>query len=178
MKKRKNQDTQMTHYLNNINENTQSIVKNTEEMVEKIDHIAQNTKDIAKRGKSNLPLIIAVITLIVTAIGVLIAYLQYKDSHIAPSEYKTYLSSEYTTLRVNAITDLTATLNFDTDSISISAYLNSVIDGDTLLMIRNNENEWHRKVYFEHTGTYEVIATAIAPNGETIEATIEIEVIP
>ena len=52
------------------------------------------------------------------------------------------------------------------------------MDGDTLSMIRNNETEWHKKVYFEHTGTYEIIATAIAPDGRTIENSIKIEVIP
>lgn len=178
MKKRKYQEAQTTHSLKNINASTQSIAKNTEKIAKKLGDVAQTTKTIEENSKSKLPIIIAIITLIVTAIGVYIAYLQYKDSHIAPLEYEIYLSSEYTTLKLNAITDLTATLNFDTDSISISAYLNSVIDGDTLSMIRISETEWHRKVYFEHTGTYEVIATAIAPNGETTEATIEIEVIP
>lgn len=178
MKRRKYQETQMTHYLSNIDERAQNIAKNTEEMTERLGDVAQSTKAIAERDKSKLPIIIALITLIVTAIGVYIAYLQYKDSHIASSEYEIYLSSEYTTLKMNAITDLTATLNFDTESISISAYLNSVIDGDTLSMIRNNETEWHKKVYFEHTGTYEVIATAIAPNGKTVEKSIKIKVIP
>lgn len=178
MKKRKYQETQTAHSLENINESSQSIAKNIDKMAEKLDDVVQSTKTIEENSNSKLPIIIAIITLIVTSIGVCIAYLQYKDSHIAPSEYEMYLSSEYTTLKVNAITDLTATLNFDTESISISAYFNSVIDGDTLSMIRNNETKWHKKVYFEHTGTYEVIATAIAPNGETIEASIEIEVIP
>lgn len=104
--------------------------------------------------------------------------MEYRDAHVSPFEYNVYLSSEYTKLKVNAETDLKATLNFDTDSISISAYLNSVIDGDTLFMTRNNETEWHKKVRFEHIGTYEVIATAVAPNGDIIENFIDIEVIP
>ena len=107
-----------------------------------------------------------------------IAYLQYKESHVASSEYAIYLSSEYTKLKVHVETDLTATLNFDTNAVTISAYLDSVMDGDTLSMIRNNETAWHKRVYFEHTGTYEIIATSIAPNGKTIENTIKIEVIP
>ena len=148
-------------------------------MVQKIDSVEQkNTKDHKEPKESKLTIIIAIVTLVVTAIGVYIAYLQYKDSHVASSEYMIYLGSEYTTLRVKAETDLIATLNFDTDSVSISAFLNSVIDGESLLMIRNNETEWHKKVYFEHTGTYEVIASAVAPNGETVEASIAIKVIP
>lgn len=108
-----------------------------------------------------------------------IAYLQYRESHVAsPEEYTIYLSSEYTKLKVGVETDLMATLNFDTNAVTISAYLDSIMDGDPLLMIRNNETEWHKKVYFEHTGTYEIIATAIAPNGEAIENSIKIEVIP
>ena len=178
MRKRKNQKTQMTHYLNNIEESNRIISKSTGEIVEKLSNVEHSTNIIAKSNTSKLPIIIAVITLIVTAIGVYIAYLQYNDSHVASSEYEIYLSSEYTKLKVNAETDLTATLNFDTNSISISAYLNSVIDGDTLLMTRKNETEWHKKVCFEHIGIYEVIATAIAPDGDTIEKSIEIEVIP
>ena len=178
MRKKRNQEAQMTHYLNNIDESSQSIAKNTEKIVETLDHVEHNTKVIAKSNKSKLPIIIAIITLIVTTLGVYIAYLQYKESHVTSPEYKIFLSSEYTKLKVNVETDLTATLNFDTNAVTISAYLDSVMDGDTLSMIRNNETEWHKKVYFEHTGTYEVIATSIAPNGKTIEQSIKIEIIP
>lgn len=174
----RNKELQMSHYLNNIDKNSQSIAKSTEQMVKTLDNIEHNTKVIAKSNKSKLPIIIAIVTLIVTTLGVYIAYLQYKESHVASSEYTIFLSSEYSKLKVHAQTDLTATLNFDTSAVTISAYLDSVIDGDTLSMIRNNETEWHKMVYFEHTGTYEIIATSIAPNGETIENSLKIEVIP
>lgn len=178
MGKKRSQEVQMNHHLNNIEENSRSIAKNTEKIVKTVDNVERNTKDIAKSTKSKLTIIIAIVTLIVTTLGVYIAYLQYKESHVASSEYTIYLSSEYTKLKVSVETDLTATLNFDTNTVTISAYLDSVMDGDTLSMTRNNETEWHKKVYFEHTGTYEIIATAITPNGKTIENTIEIEVIP
>lgn len=178
MKKKRNQEAKMTHYLNNIDENSQSIAKSTEKIAETLDNVERNTEVIAKSNKSKLPIIIGIITLIVTTLGVYIAYLQYKESHVASPEYTIYLSSEYTKLKVNVETDLTATLNFDTNTVTISAYLDSVIDGDTLSMIRNNETEWHKKVYFEHTGTYEIIATTIAPNGKAIENSIKIDVIP
>lgn len=178
MRKKRNQEAKITHYLNNIDENSQSIAKSTEKIAKTLDNVERNTKTITNSNKSKLPIIIAIVTLIVTTLGVYIAYLQYKESHVASPEYTIYLSSEYTKLKVNAETDMTATLNFDTNAVTISAYLDLVMDGDTLSMTRNNETEWHKKVYFEHTGTYEIIATAIAPNGKTIENTIEIEVIP
>ena len=178
MRKKRNQETQMTHYLNKIDENSQSIAKSTVKMAETLDNVERNTEVITKSTKSKLSIIIAIIALILSALGVYIAYLQYKESHVAPSDYTIYLSSEYTKLKVHVETDLTATLNFDANVVTISAYLDSVMDGDTLSMTRNNETEWHKKVYFEHTGTYEIIATAIAPNGKTIENIIEIEVIP
>ena len=143
-----------------------------------IDTVEENTRLSEKDSRFDPFIIIEILALIVTTIGVLIAYLQYKDSHVSQSEYKIYLSSEYTTLKVTAATDITATLNFDANSVSLSAYLDSVADGDTLLMTRNNETEWHKKVYFEHLGTYEVIATAVTPDGETVEASLEIKVIP
>ena len=178
MRKKRNQEAQMTHYLNKIDENSQSIAQSTEKIAETLDNVKHNTEAITKSNKSKLPIIISIVTLIVTTLGLYIAYLQYKESHIASPEYTIYLSSEYTKLKVRVETDLTATLNFDASAVTISAYLDSVLDGDTLSMIRNNETEWHKKVYFEHTGTYEIIATSIAPNGKTIENFIKIEVIP
>lgn len=73
---------------------------------------------------------------------------------------------------------MTTTLNFDTNAVIISAYLDSVMASDTLSIIRNNETEWHKKGYFEHIGTYEIIATSITPNRKTIEKSIKIVVIP
>lgn len=178
MRKKRNQEAKMTHSLNKIDESSHIIAKSTEKIAETLDNVERNTKAITKSNKSKLTIILTIVSLIVTTLGLYIPYLQYKESHVAPSEYMIYLSSEYTKLKVNAETDLTATLNFDTNAVTISAYYNSVMDGDTLSMTRNNETEWHKKVYFEHTGTYEIISTAIAPNGKTIENSIKIEVIP
>ena len=90
----------MTHYLNKIDENSQSIAKSTVQMAETLDNVEHNTKVIAKDTKSKLSIIIAIIALIISALGVYIAYLQYKETHVAPSEYTIYLSSEYTKLKV------------------------------------------------------------------------------
>lgn len=178
MRKKRNQETKTTHYLNKLDENSQSIAKSTEKIAKTLDDVKRNTSAITKSSKSKLPIIIGIVTLIVTTFGVYIAYLQYKESHDASPEFTIYLSSEYTKLKARVETDLTATLNFDTNDVTISAYLDSVMDGDTLSMTRNNETEWHKKVYFEHTGTYVIIATAIAPNGKIIENSVKIEVIP
>ncbi len=88
------------------------------------------------------------------------------------------MSSEYSKLKVNGPTDILATLNFDANAVSISAYLDSVIDGDILKMERKNETEWHKKVCFVHTGIYKVVATATASNGDIVEGYVEIEVVP
>ncbi len=175
MKKARNRDKNASNHLGEIDKSVQSISKNAEKIAEGIDIIANDAKSPEKTFLARLAIVVAILTLIVTAIGVLN---DNKDSPVSQSEYKIYLSSEYTTLKVTAATDITAALNFDANSVSLSAYLDSVADGDTLLMTRNNETEWHKKVYFEHLGTYEVIATAVTPDGETVEASLGIKVIP
>lgn len=178
MKKARNHDTNASNHLDEIDKSVQSISKNAEKIAEGIDTIANDAKSPEKTFLAWLAAVVTILGVIIATISVLIDYSQYKDSHVSQSEYKIYLSSEYTTLKVTAATDITATLNFDANSVSLSAYLDSVADGDTLLMTRNNETEWHKKVYFEHLGTYEVIATAVTPDGETVEASLEIKVIP
>lgn len=103
--------------------------------------------------------------------------MQYKEFHFTPSEYTFYLSSKYTKLKVKFKTDLTA-LNFGTNAVTISTYLDSIMDSDTVSMIHNNETEWPKKVYIKHTCNYEIIATSIAPKGKTIENPIKIKVNP
>lgn len=43
----------MAHYLNNIDENSQSIAKDTEKIAETLNNIEYNTKVIAKIKASN-----------------------------------------------------------------------------------------------------------------------------
>lgn len=117
MRKKRIEEAKMTHYLNKIDENSHIIAKSTEKIAETLDTVERNTTSITKSNKSKLPIFIAIVTLIVTTFGVYIAYLQYKESHVASSEYTIYLSSEYTKLKVNVETDLTATLNFDTNTV-------------------------------------------------------------
>ena len=72
---------------------------------------------------------------------------------------------------------MTATLNFEADSVNITAYLASG-KSDTLPMSRKNSTEWEEKVIFNETGTHKIVAAATAPDGSVLEDTIEVEVIP
>lgn len=71
---------------------------------------------------------------------------------------------------------MTATLNFDADEVSITAYLASG-KVDTLIMNRKNPTEWCKKVIFNETGIHKIVAVAVAPNGEEIKGSTEVEVI-
>lgn len=92
--------------------------------------------------------------------------------------YEIYLYPDYSRVEVGFQTDITATLNFDTDSVSIDAYLDSVHNGDTVTMKQKNSSEWQAKVYFEETGTYEIVATATASDESIVKGTVEVEVVP
>ena len=72
---------------------------------------------------------------------------------------------------------MTATLNFEADEVSITAYLASG-KVDTLTMNRKNLTEWGKKVVFNETGIHKIVAAALAPDGRIIEGVTEIEVIP
>ncbi len=92
-------------------------------------------------------------------------------------EYTIYLYSAYSTVKVYAETEMTATLNFETDAVSITAYYESGGE-DTIALKRKNATEWQKTVYFEKLGVHKVVVTAETPDGETIENSIEVEVIP
>lgn len=72
---------------------------------------------------------------------------------------------------------MTATLNFEADEVSITAYLASG-KVDTVILNRKNATEWGNKVEFDEIGIHTIVATAVAPNGRTIEGSAEVEVIP
>ena len=93
------------------------------------------------------------------------------------SEYKIYLYPEYSTFYIGMQIDMTASVNFETDAVIITAYLASGRE-DTVSLERKNTTEWQKKVEFTETGVHEIVVTAIAPNGEVIENSIEVKVIP
>lgn len=69
------------------------------------------------------------------------------------------------------------TLNFETESVIITAYLASG-KSDTLQMNKKSSSEWYKRVYFNETGKHTIIATATTSDGNIIENSISIEVIP
>lgn len=174
MSKRRKKNIDTVNTINRIDKNIETIAKNSEETNIKLSSLINS-------NKSKLTKIITVVTLIaalVTISGFTLKDLIQKFIGNPPQQYEIYLSSEYSKIESNANTDVLATLNFDAETVSIAAYLDSVIDGDILKMEQKNETEWHKKVRFEHTGIYKVVATATAPNGDTIEGYMEIEVVP
>ena len=146
MSKRRKKNADTTNTMNRMDKNIEVIAKNSAET-------NNNVAELVKNSRSKLPIIISIIALFFTISGVSV-YGIIKDFIKKPPQYEIYLSSEYYTLEVNTNTDILATLNFDTSSISIAGYLNSVRDGKILEMKQKNETEWQRKVSFEHTGCY------------------------
>lgn len=177
-----------------INEDMKAITKNTEQANVNLGYIKSNTDILVQNSKSRLPIIIAiigttatVIGTIATIIGIIISNGEFATENssnkpdslsTAISSYEIYLYPDYKRLTKYFETDITATLNFDTNSISITAYLDSVKDGDTIEMAQKNSKEWQAKVYFEQIGIYEVVATATAPDGTIVEGSVKIEVVP
>lgn len=93
------------------------------------------------------------------------------------SAHTIYLYSEYNPVELYVETEITATLNFETDAVAITAYLASG-EESTLPLERKNVTEWQKKVKFTETGVHKVVVTAETSDGETIENSIEVEVIP
>lgn len=91
-------------------------------------------------------------------------------------EYKIYLYSEYSKITIYSENNITATLNFEAEEVSITAYLASG-GVDRLYMNRRNSTEWGKKVIFNETGIHKIVAVAVAPNGEEIKGSTEVEVI-
>lgn len=93
------------------------------------------------------------------------------------SAHMIYLYSEYNPVELYVETEITATLNFEADAVAITAYLASG-EESTLPLERKNATEWQKKVQFTETGVHKVVVTAETSDGETIENSIEVEVIP
>lgn len=180
--------------LNNINQGVEMLVETSDQVGKKMDGI---TEELVKGNRAK-PLeiagfVVAAIGVVATIIGVIVAIVGSKvsngnatetassdaaDTAAVTAAYEIYLYPDYSRVEVGFKTDITATLNFDTDSVNIDAYLDSAHNGDTVTMKQKNSSEWQAKVYFEEAGTYEVIATAKAPDGSVIEGAVEIEVVP
>lgn len=174
--------------IETINENIHLIAENTMKTSKTLDKIDGNIDTIKKSSTSKLPLFITVIATLATISGVLIPIIiesqksedktvDIVNESVQQSDYEFYLYSEYSTFELAVDIDMTVTLNFETDAVNITAYLESGRQ-DTISLERKSSTEWHKKVVFEETGIHKVIARAMTPNGEVIEDTIEVEVIP
>lgn len=164
-------------YKNKKNATNATIVQGSNSSVinTKLDTIQKDTDEIKKISKSKLPMILSVVGLIITVSGVSFVWL---INLFAPApENQITLFSEYSKITIYQETNMTATLNFEADSVNITAYLASG-KRDTLPMSRKNSTEWEEKVIFNETGTHKIVAEAIAPDGSALEDTIEIEVVP
>lgn len=176
-----------------IAENSQTIVENTARTNEMLDDVK---KDVVEIRKNKVGTIIAIITLLVAISGVsvvgVIDWLKPKteletvivvdESESEPEtepepEYTIYLYPEYSKFNIGFEVDMTASLNFEADSVSITAHLASGGE-DTLELNRKNAMEWQKKVEFDEVGVHEIVVSATAPNGEVIENSVEVEVTP
>ncbi len=179
--------------LTDINKGVQTLAETSGKTGEKLDDIKCNTDVLVRSNRAKLPLIVAIISAVATIIGTIATIIGILISNVKPiaespsdisgtdtttSAYEIYLYSDYKRVEVGFQTDITATLNFDTDSVYIDAYLDSVHNGDTVIMTQKNSSEWQARVYFQEIGNFEIVATAIAPDGTIIEGTVEIEIIP
>lgn len=179
-----------------IAENSQTIVENTARTNEKLDDMKKDVDKIRESTTSKLPVTIAIIALLVTISGVsvvgVIDWVKSKteletvivvdESESEPEtepepEYTIYLYPEYSKFNVGFKVDMTASLNFEADSVSITAHLASGGE-DTLELNRKNAMEWQKKVEFDEVGIHEIVVSATAPNGEVIENSVKVEVTP
>lgn len=194
-------DRELKNTLNAIKESSQTVAENTRSTNEKLDDMKSDVAEIRDSSTSKLPIIIAVITLLVAISGVsvvgIIDRMKAKTESEAENtvdavngaesvsepepepepEYEIYLYPEYSTFNIGVEIDMTATLNFETDAVNITAHLASGGE-DTLELYRKNTTEWQTKVVFNETGVHEIVVSAVAPDGEIIENSIEVEVTP
>ncbi len=191
MGRNRKQNKELQSALNNINESSRTVAENTGQINEKLDDIKNVTE---KSSKSKIPLIsliVAIITLLVAVGGLSVVdvYDRLKsgteveemdtEAEFAAKEpeYEIYLYSEYSKVNVGVETEMTATLNFEADEVTITAFFESG-GKETMQLNRKSTMEWQKKVYFDKLGVHKIAVTATAPNGEIVENSIEIEVIP
>lgn len=178
-----------------IKGSSEKIEENTERINEKLDDVKNNTA-------SKVGTIIAIIGVLATISGISIADIiadrknadaasesVFEDESGSKSEsepetesepepeYTIYLYPEYSKFNIGFEVDMTASLNFEADSVSITAHLASGGE-DTLELNRKNSMEWQKKVEFDEVGVHEIVVSATAPNGEVVENSIEVEVTP
>lgn len=193
MSRNKKQGKEIVDSVKNINTNLTQISDNIERGNNELNQIKKNTDEIVKDTKSPIPLIVTIILgigAIAATIWSAIYSVHYNDNNPIFDEskitnsitvdepmYELYLYSEYSKITIYQENNMTANLNFDTDCVKITAYLESG-KVDTLDMNRKNSEEWGKKVIFNEVGTHEIVAEAVTPEGDTLKYSIKVEVIP
>lgn len=156
MSRRKYHTKKDSATLTNINKGVQTLAETSGKTGDKLDDIKYNTDVLVRSNRAKLPLIVAIISAVATIIGTIATIIGILISNVKPtsespsdlsgtdtatSAYEIYLYSDYKRVEVGFQTDITATLNFDTDSVNIDAYLDSVHNGDTVIMTQKNSSE-------------------------------------
>lgn len=194
MTKNRKTDREYESTLHAIKDIGQTIATNTKHTNEKLDDMKGDVSEIKKNSTSKLPIIIAIISLLVTMSGVSVVGIlnmwkskteseaqtvdgKSESERKPESEYKIFLYTEYSTFDIGTSIDMTASLNFETNAVNITAHLASGKQ-DTLPLVRKNTLEWQKKVVFNEIGVHEIVVSATAPNGKVIENRIEVEVTP
>ena len=176
----------------------QTIAENIEHASEKLDAIKKDNAVSPKDKGSKIKAFLEVAALLVTISGVsgTVIYNSLKpksepktEAVAAPEtrleeepaakepEYEIYLYPEYSTIDVGTNVEMTATLNFETDAVDITAHLASG-KKESVSLMQKSATEWKKEVYFDQLGVHEIVVTATAPSGEVIKNSIEVEVVP
>lgn len=159
-------DKNKKHYTKNM--------KKTESKLKMNEQNNKDTENQKNKRKSIFSLIIKITGAIISVTGFSLIWL---FGIICQPPPQITLSSEYNTIKIFSETNITATLNFEAESVIITAYLASG-KSDTLQMNKKSSSEWYKRVYFNETGKHTIIATATTSDGNIIENSISIEVIP
>lgn len=154
------------------------IQENTDRTLRVLERVEQHTAESAKSSRAKMPVIITICELILAIIG--LPYVEVGISFVLDNIQSPQVDiiSEYTTLPIYKNNQIKVATNFETEGISIRAYLNSIQNGDVVEMRRVDRQNWQATVYFENIGNYKVIVTARMPNGDEVENSIMIKVTP
>lgn len=198
MGRNRKRDREFKETFNEIKESSRATAENTEHTNKKLDVIKEDTAVPSKDRGSKIKAFLEFVALLVTVSGVsgTVIYNSLKpksepeaETVATPEtrmeeepaakepEYEIYLYPEYTTIDEGTNVEMTATLNFETDAVDITAYLASG-KKESVSLKQKNATEWQKMVYFNQLGVHEIVVTATAPSGEVIKNSIEVEVVP
>lgn len=102
------------------------IQENIDRTLQVLERVEQHTAESAKSSRAKMPVIIAICELILAIIG--LPYVELGISFVLDNIQSPQVDiiSEYTTLPIYKNNQIKAATNFETEGISIRAYLNSI----------------------------------------------------